>query len=121
MSEHAFVLKLESKPGVEPQVRMWIDDQETCDLASEQEVQLVRDGSTAWSAAFDARGSFTYRVGIVAAPGTRWALQFRSTGEEATELLYDADELTMAKEWLIGTCEVTASLRRARDWRREAS
>ena len=119
MSEYAFVLKLECNPGIEPQVRMWIDDQETRDLASEQEVQLVRDGSAAWSAAFDAQGSFTYRIGIVAAPGSRWTLQFRTTGEEAEELLYDADELTMAKEWLIGTCEMT-SLRQSREWRRKA-
>jgi hypothetical protein len=120
MSEHAFLLKLETDEGVEPQVRMWIDDQETSDLASEHEVELVRDGSAAWSAAFDVPGSFTYRIGIVAAPGSHWALQFRTTGEESEELLFDADELTMTKEWLIGTCEPVASLRRSRVWRREA-
>jgi hypothetical protein len=100
---------------------MWIDDQQTSDLASEHEVKLVRDGSAAWVAAFQARGPFLYRIGIVAAPGSRWILEFRATGEQPEELLYDSDELTMTKEWLIGTCENIVSQRRSRDWRREAS
>jgi hypothetical protein len=122
MTEHEFVLKLEmgANPSVEPQVRMWIDDQQSSDLASEQEVKLVRDGAADWVAAFSARGPFLYRIGIVAAPGSRWALAFRTTGEQAEELLYDADELTMTKEWLIGTCEEIES-ERSRVWRREAS
>lgn len=119
MTEHEFVLKLETNAGVEPQVRMWIDDQQTSDLASEQEVKLVRDGA-GWFAAFSARGPFLYRIGIVAAPGSRWALAFRRTGEQPEELLYDSDELTMTKEWLIGTCEDLVS-QRSRVWRREAS
>ncbi|HTU62479.1 MAG TPA: hypothetical protein VMF89_28660 [Polyangiales bacterium] len=119
MTEHEFVLTLETgaNAGVEPQVRMWIDDQQSSDLASEQEVKLVRDGSAEWVAAFSARGPFLYRIGIVAAPGSRWALAFRTTGEQPEELLYDSDELTMTKEWLIGTCEE----QRSRVWRREAS
>jgi hypothetical protein len=124
MSEHEFVLKLETTQGVEPQVRMWIDDQQTSDLASEHEVKLVRDGSAAWSAAFNAPGPFTYRIGIVAAPGSHWAFEFRTrttNGEQPEELLFDADELTMTKEWLLGTCEAMTSLRQSRVWRREAS
>jgi hypothetical protein len=121
MTEHEFVLKLETTAGIEPQVRMWIDNQQSGDLASEQEVRLVRDGSAAWTAAFRADGPFLYRIGIVAAPGSRWALAFRTTGEQPEELLYDADELTMTKEWLVGTCEDIVSQQRSRDWRREAS
>jgi hypothetical protein len=123
MTEHEFVLTLETgaNPGVEPQVRLWIDDQQSSDLASEQEVKLVRDGFGEWVAAFSARGPFLYRIGIVAAPGSRWALAFRTTGEQPEELLYDSDELTMTKEWLIGTCEDFASEQRSRVWRREAS
>lgn len=123
MTEHEFVLTLETgaHPGVEPQVRMWIDDQQSGDLTSEQEVKLVRDGAADWVAAFSARGPFLYRIGIVAAPGSRWALAFRTTGEHAEELLYDSDELTMTKEWLIGTCEDIASEQCSRVWRREAS
>ena len=121
MTEHEFVLKLETSPGVEPQVRMWIDDQQILDLASEREVELVRVGAGVWVAAFRAGGPFLYRVGIVAAPGSRWTLAFRTTGEDAGELLYDADELSMTKEWLIGSCEQVGSKPVARDWRREAS
>jgi hypothetical protein len=123
MTEHEFVLTLETgaNVSVEPQVRMWIDDQQSSDLASEQEVKLVRDGAAEWVAAFSARGPFLYRIGIVAAPGSRWALAFRTTGEQPEELLYDSDELTMTKEWLIGTCEDIASEHRSRVWRREAS
>ena len=122
-TEHEFVLTLETKTtaGVEPEVRMWIDEQQSSDLASEHEVKLVRDGSAAWSAAFNANGPFTYRIGIVAAPGSHWALEFRTAGDQPEELLYDADELTMSKEWLMGTCEELASLRQSREWRREAS
>ena len=116
MIEHEFVLTLETgaNPGVEPQVRMWIDDQQTCDLASEQEVKLIRGRAAEWVAAFSVRGPFMYRIGIVAAPGSRWALAFRTKGEQAEELLYDSDELTMTKEWLVGTCEDF-------EWRRKAS
>jgi hypothetical protein len=123
MTEHEFVLTLETgaNAGVEPQVRMWIDDQQSSDLASEQEVKLMRDGAAEWVAAFSARGPFLYRIGIVAAPGSRWALAFRTTGERPEELLYDSDELTMTKEWLIGTCEDIASEHHSRVWRREAS
>jgi hypothetical protein len=123
MTEHEFVLTLETgaNAGVEPQVRMWIDDQQSGDLTSEQEVELVCDGAAEWVAAFSARGPFLYRIGIVAAPGSRWALAFRTTGEQPEELLYDSDELTMTKEWLIGTCEDIASEDRSRVWRREAS
>jgi hypothetical protein len=105
MTDHEFVLTLETTPGIQPQVRMWIDDQRIGDLTSEQEVQLVPDGAAGWSAAFRAEGPFMYRIGIVAAPGSRWALAFRTAGERPEELLFDADELTMAKEWLVGTCE----------------
>jgi hypothetical protein len=121
MTEHEFVLKLETTPGIEPQVRMWIDDQQTSDLGSEQEVNLVCSGGEAWSAAFRAQGPFMYRIGIVAAPGSRWALAFRTTGEAPEELLFDSDELTMTKEWLVGTCEELESSEPTHDWRRKAS
>jgi hypothetical protein len=105
MSEHQFVLNIDVADGIEPQVRMWIDDQQTSDLSSEHEVALVRNALSAWSAEFDASGPFIYRIGIVASPGSRWSLVFRSVGEEPQELLFDSDELTMTKEWLVGTCE----------------
>jgi hypothetical protein len=103
MTVHQFMLKLETATGIEPQVRMWVDSQQSTDLASEQEVSLTREEEAEWSGEFSAEGPFLYRVGIVAAPGTRWSLSFRAGDDE---LLFDSDELTMSKEWLLGTCEV---------------
>jgi hypothetical protein len=107
MTVHQFTLKLDTASEIEPQVRMWIDDQQNGDLTSEQEVQLCREEEAGWSAAFSADGPFMYRVGIVAAPGTRWSLSFRAGDDE---LLFDSDELTMTKEWLLGTCEALSEL-----------
>lgn len=102
MSDYQFVLKLEDAQGSEPEIRMWIDDQFTHDLSSEQEVQLARDEELGWSGTFEAGGAFIYRIGIVARPGSRWSISFSDDGEE---LLFDSDDLTLAKEWLVGTCE----------------
>jgi hypothetical protein len=105
MSEHEFVLNIDVAERAEPEVRMWIDDPQTHELSSEREIRLVRTAQSAWSGRFEAHGPFIYRIGIVAASGSHWALEFRTTGEEAQELLFDSDELTMTKEWLVGTCE----------------
>jgi len=102
MTVHQFTLKLDAAAEIEPQVRMWIDSQQSGDLASEHEVQLSREDAAEWSAVFSAEGPFMYRIGILAAPGTRWALSFRDGDDE---LLFDSDELMMTKEWLLGTCE----------------
>lgn len=107
MTVHQFTLKLDAAREIEPQVRMWIDSQQDGDLTSEHEVQLRREDDSEWSAAFSADGPFVYRIGIMAAPGTRWSLAFRA-GED--ELLFDSDELTVSKEWLLGTCEALVEL-----------
>lgn len=104
MSDYQFVLKLEDAQGSEPEIRMWIDDPFTQDLSSEQEVTLARDEELAWSGKFDARGAFIYRIGIVARPGSNWSISF-SNASDGEELLFDSDDLTLAKEWLVGTCE----------------
>jgi len=104
MFEHRVVLKIDVAESDAPQVRMWIDDQRTSDLSSEREIALVRETGSVWSAEFDVEGPFIYRVGIVATPGCRWSLSFRSVSEDE-ELLFDSDELTMTKEWLVGTCD----------------
>jgi hypothetical protein len=88
------------------QVRVWIDDQLSGDLSSEREVSLVRDDDTSWSGRVSAASAFIYRVGIFAAPGARWSLSVRDEDEQ--ELLFDSDELTMPKEWLVGSCEDVA-------------
>jgi hypothetical protein len=105
MSDYQFVLKLEASDQSSPQVRVWVDDQLAGDLSSEQEIKLERTADGVWSAHFSARDVFMYRVGIYAAPGSQWSLSFFSGGDDARELLFDSDELTAAKEWLVGTCE----------------
>ena len=104
MSDYQFVLKLEDVERSAPEVRMWIDDQLSHDLSSEQEVKLARVEEFAWSAKFEAGGAFIYRIGIVARPGSRWSISF-SSGGDGEELLFDSDDLTLAKEWLVGTCD----------------
>jgi hypothetical protein len=111
MSDYKFVLKLDASDQSAPQVRVWVDDQLTGDLSSEQEITLERDSDDQWSAHFTARDVFMYRVGIYAAPGSRWALSFFSGGNDERELLFDSDELTLAKEWLVGTCENSDGVR----------
>jgi hypothetical protein len=49
--------------------------------------------------------AFIYRVGICAAPGTAWSLCVRDAESQGSDLLFDSDMLTMAKEWLIGSCD----------------
>jgi hypothetical protein len=104
MFDYQFMIKLDGIAERSAQVRVWIDDQLAGDLSSEKEIALVRETQDSWSARLSTHGAFIYRVGIFAAPGTRWSLSFRS-GREQEELLFDSDELTMPKEWLVGTCE----------------
>jgi hypothetical protein len=95
--------------GIDPsdaQVRVWIDSKPTGDLSSEQELELVRDAEASWSGLFSAEGeAFIYRVGICAPPGSCWSLSVRDAADDGEELLFDSDMLTMAKEWLVGSCE----------------
>jgi hypothetical protein len=103
MSEHHIVLQIDVAEGIEPEVRMWLDDQQTCDLESEREVRLTRSTARAWTARFEAKNAFFYRIGIAAAPGCRWSLSLHDATQR--ELLFDSDELTMTKEWLLGSCD----------------
>jgi hypothetical protein len=111
MSDYQFVLKLEGNGQLVTQVRVWIDDQLSSDLSSEQEIELMRESEDTWVAEFDAADVFMYRVGIVAAEGAQWSLSFSTTGDKPRELLFDSDELTLAKEWLVGTCEAVDGAR----------
>jgi hypothetical protein len=104
--EFQFMLTLEGVDDSTPEVRVWIDDRPAGDLTSEKELPLVRETKKSWSARFSTCGSmFIYRVGIRSQPGHRWSLSFRGVGADAEEFSFDSDELTMPKEWLIGTCE----------------
>lgn len=108
MSEYQLKMTLDGMGSGEAQVRVWIDSQLTSDLSSEHELELVRDDEASWSGLFSAEGEgFVYRVGICAAPGTAWSLSVRDAAGNGDELLFDSDLLTMAKEWLVGSCEPT--------------
>jgi hypothetical protein len=108
MSDYQLTLTIESADERTPQVRVWIDDQPAGDLSSEQEIKLVRESDASWCARFSSRGdAFIYRVGIYAAPNSRWSLSLRAAGDDGEEFLFDSDELAMTKEWLVGTCELT--------------
>ena len=104
MSDYQLLVRLEgTRPGT-TQVRVWIDDQLSGDLSSEREIALVREDG-AWSAEFSVSGNaFIYRVGLFAGRGTRWSLSIRR-GPDDRETLFDSDEMTMPKEWLVGTCD----------------
>ena len=103
MSDYQLLVRLEGADPRVTQVRVWIDDQLSGDLSSEREIALVREAG-AWSAQFSVNGSaFIYRVGIFAGRGARWSLSIR--GADDRETLFDSDEMTMPKEWLVGTCD----------------
>lgn len=106
VSEYQLKMTLDGRGSGDAQVRVWIDNELSSDLSSEHELQLVRDDEASWSGLFSAEGDgFVYRVGICASPGTAWSLSVRDEAGQGDELLFDSDLLTMAKEWLLGTCE----------------
>jgi hypothetical protein len=107
MSEFELKMKLDGVKSGDAQVRVWIDTELGGDLSCEQEIDLVRDDEeSSWSGLFSADGeAFIYRVGIRATPGTAWSLSVRDASTDGDELLFDSDLLTMAKEWLIGSCD----------------
>ena len=104
MSDFQLLVRLEQADPHTTQVRVWIDDQLSADLSSEREITLQREPG-AWSAEFSVNGHvFIYRIGIFAEPGARWSLSIRR-GADDRETLFDSDEMTMPKEWLVGTCD----------------
>jgi hypothetical protein len=113
MSDYLITLKLEVDEDSDVQARIWIDSDLPGDLWSEAELPLDRVGPGAWSGQFAAaQGRFMYRVGMLAQPGTIWSLSIQSLGEQGRELLFDSDEVTLPKEWLVGMCEDFAEPRR---------
>jgi hypothetical protein len=106
MSDYLITLKLEAVEDSDVQARVWIDSDLPGDLWSEAELPLDRVGHGAWSGRFSAaQGRFMYRVGMLAQPGTIWSLSIQNLGEQSRELLFDSDEVTLPKEWLVGMCE----------------
>jgi hypothetical protein len=113
MTKYTIQLNLEVDDDSDVQARIWIDSDLPGDLWSEAELSLDRVGPGAWSGQFSAaQGRFMYRVGMLAQPGTIWSLSIQSLGGNGRELLFDSDEVTLPKEWLVGMCEDFAEPRR---------
>jgi len=118
MADYLIKLKLEVDDDSEAQARIWIDSDLPGDLWSETEIELARMGHGAWAGQFTAAdGRFMYRVGMLAQPGTVWSLSIQTLGSMGRELLFDSDEVTLPKEWLVGMCEDFAGPRRLIDLR----
>lgn len=118
MADYVISLKLEVGEDSDAQARIWIDSDLPGDLWSEAELDLDHVGPGEWSGQFTAnQGRFMYRVGMMASPGTIWSLSIQSLGGQGRELLFDSDEVTLPKEWLVGMCEDFAGPRRLLDLR----
>lgn len=104
MSDYQLTMSVESTDRGAAKVRVWIDPHLKADLSSEQELDLVQDDESSWSGLFSYEGeAFMYRIGICAPPGSCWSLSVRDR-RDGNELFFDSDRLTMAKEWLVGSC-----------------
>jgi hypothetical protein len=118
MADYVITLKLEVDDDSDVQARIWIDSDLPGDLWSEAELPLEHVGPGTWSGQFSAEhGRFMYRVGILAQPGTIWSLSIQSLIGQVRELLFDSDEVTLPKEWLVGMCEDFPEPRRLFDLR----
>jgi hypothetical protein len=111
MPDYEIKLTLDVEPDANPQARIFIDTDLRGDLTSEMEVALRHEAAGSWSARFSAAsGRFMYRVAMLAEPGSIWSLSIASLGERGEELLFDSDEVTLPKEWLVGSCEDSRTL-----------
>jgi len=101
--------------GPAPEVRAFIDLQPARGLGSEIELPLRRRGKREWVGTFAVGDSqpryFLYRVALAAHVGASWELLIRERGS-GTPLLADADTLTLAKYWLVGSCDAPSEQRR---------
>ena len=97
---------LASRAGSE--VRAWIDLQPNVGLGSEIELPLRRRGTRDWLGSFALGRTelpyFLYRIGIAGHEGAAWELSIRQRG--GAVLMHDADISTMAKCWLVGSCDI---------------
>jgi hypothetical protein len=98
-----------------PEVRAFIDLQPDRGLGSEIELPLRRRSKREWVGTFAVGDSqpryFLYRVALAAHVGASWELLIRERGEN-TPLLADADTFTLAKCWLVGSCDAPSEQRR---------
>jgi hypothetical protein len=98
-----------------PEVRAFVDLLPERGLGSEIELPLRRRGSREWVGTFaigaDQPRYFLYRVALAAHVGAAWELLIRERGAQSP-LLTDADTLTLAKCWLVGSCDAPSERRR---------
>jgi hypothetical protein len=98
-----------------PEVRAFIDLQPERGLGSEIELPLRRRGKREWVGTFAVGESqpryFLYRVALAAHVGASWELLIRERGSR-TPLLTDADTFTLAKCWLVGSCDAPSEQKR---------
>jgi hypothetical protein len=102
-------LSIDSDPGQpDPDVGAWIDLRPELGLDSEIELPLRRRGRQEWVGTFAVGktqpGYFLYRVALAAHVGASWELAIRKRGA-GTPLLCDADTFSLAKYWLVGSCD----------------
>lgn len=100
---------------VVPEVRAYVDLQPDRGLGSEIELPLRRRGKREWVGTFAVGASqpryFLYRVALAAHVGASWELLIRERGS-GTPLLTDADTVTLAKCWLVGSCDAPSEHKR---------
>jgi hypothetical protein len=105
-----------TEPGrPSPEVRAFIDLRPEQGLGSEIELPLRRRGKRQWVGAFAVGETqprhFLYRIALAAHIGASWELVIRKRGADAS-LLCDADTLSLAKCWLVGSCDAPCEQQR---------
>jgi hypothetical protein len=102
-------MSLYTDPGrPTPEARAWIDLRPELGLGSEIELPLRRRGKREWVGTFAVGETqpryFLYRVALAAHIGASWELTIRPRGA-SSPLLCDADTFSLAKCWLVGSCD----------------
>ena len=112
MAHYVIKLKIDSDEDVQRDARIWVDTDLGGGLSSEAELELLQISEDSWTAHFSSDSRrFMYRVGMRARPGSIWSLSVQTVGLNRREVLFDSDEVTMPKEWLLGVCEDVPELR----------
>jgi hypothetical protein len=103
-----FSLETDGRNRDTSEVRAWIDLQPDVGLGSEIVLPLRRRGARDWHGSFgvgrNGLNYFLYRIGIAGHEGAAWELTLRE--RRGAVLMHDADVSTMAKYWLVGSCDI---------------
>jgi hypothetical protein len=104
-------ISLTCKPFIHREVRMFVDVSPGEGLGRECEVALVR-GTEGWSGAFEVPDDHSdlilFRLGLCAEEGGLWSLRMAHR-ELGHEILFDGDQLALAKCWIVGTCSLAVA------------